>query len=299
MAYADRRNSEHGHEDEGISNAVRLVSGSLRLLMIAAVALAPTASSFAMQSSAPSHAHAHRVAPADTQEPADEQPAAPIAPLAPAVKEAPASPPQVSYNDGQLTIVAMDSTLADILAAVRERTGADIDIPTGAASRERMAAQLGPGPPREVLAALLSWSDFDYIISGSAGDPKGIRTVLLTPRDNRPSNPGRSYFAVNSEAETTPEAPAVAEQAPASPDVTPAAVAAQTPMPADDSVDTAARIAIPNASPTAPEMQPRPQDQPGKNRGEMIQDLQHMYQERQAMGQNATPQNATPKDTKN
>jgi hypothetical protein len=252
-----------------------------------------------MQSSAPSHAHAHSVAPADTQESTDEQPTAVVPPPASGTKEVPASPPQVSYNDGQLTIVAIDSTLADILAAVRERTGADIDIPAGAASRERMAAQLGPGPPREILAALLSWSQFDYIISGSAADPKGIHTVLLTPRDNRPSNPGRSYFAVNSEPETTPEVPAVAEQPAVSPDATPAPVAAQTPMPSDDSVDTAARITVPGASPTAPEMQIRPQDQSGKNRSELIQDLQRMYQERQAMGQNATPQNTIPKDGKN
>jgi hypothetical protein len=37
--------------------------------------------------------------------------------------------PQVSYQDGQLTIVAPNSTLGDILRGVRKHTSADIEIP--------------------------------------------------------------------------------------------------------------------------------------------------------------------------
>jgi len=38
-------------------------------------------------------------------------------------------PPQVNYQNAQLTIVATNSTLGDILRAVRKQTGAEIEIP--------------------------------------------------------------------------------------------------------------------------------------------------------------------------
>jgi hypothetical protein len=88
---------------------------------------------------------------------------------------------QVSYEDGQLTIVAENSKLGDILAAVSERMGADIEIPASA-SDERIWVRLGPGPARRVLAALLGGTDLDYIIQASETDPEGIQSVLLTPR---------------------------------------------------------------------------------------------------------------------
>src|SRR6266478_1907461 len=88
---------------------------------------------------------------------------------------------QVSYEDGQLTIVAENSKLGDILAAVSERMGADIELPASA-SDERIWVRLGPGPARRVLAALLGGTDLDYIIQASETDPEGIQSVLLTPR---------------------------------------------------------------------------------------------------------------------
>jgi hypothetical protein len=71
--------------------------------------------------------------------------------------------------------------LGDILAAVSERMGADIEIPASA-SDERIWVRLGPGPARRVLAALLGGTDLDYIIQASETDPEGIQSVLLTPR---------------------------------------------------------------------------------------------------------------------
>ena len=56
-------------------------------------------------------------------------------------------PPQVTYENNQLTIVASNSTLADVLRAVRKTTGADIDVP---AAPERVVTHLGPGPARDV-----------------------------------------------------------------------------------------------------------------------------------------------------
>ncbi|MBV9086759.1 MAG: hypothetical protein JOY79_04690, partial [Acidobacteriaceae bacterium] len=90
-------------------------------------------------------------------------------------------PPQVIYEGGKLTIISKNSTLADILAAVRTLTGAEIDVLSSTAE-ERVAARLGPGPARDILASLLGSTDFDYVIQSSAADRQGILSVFLTPR---------------------------------------------------------------------------------------------------------------------
>ncbi len=116
-------------------------------------------------------------------------------------EEMPPDAPHVSFDGKQLTIMADNATLSDILAAVRACMGADIDIPASA-SHERMAARLGPGPAREVLSSLLGWTDFNYIIQASDTDSEGIQTVVLTRRQNATAvgatgNPG-SYAAQQS-----------------------------------------------------------------------------------------------------
>lgn len=90
--------------------------------------------------------------------------------------------PQVTYTGGQLTISANNSTLADILNAVKSRTGAKVDLPPSAA-QERVAVQLGPGNPRDVLAQLLHGSPFDYILLGSDQDPNAVTQIMLTRRE--------------------------------------------------------------------------------------------------------------------
>jgi hypothetical protein len=88
--------------------------------------------------------------------------------------------PQVTYQNGQLSIQAQNSTLSSILSAVRARTGARVEMPADTAS-DRVAAQLGPGNPRDVLASLLQGSRFDYIVIGSPTDPDALSQVILTP----------------------------------------------------------------------------------------------------------------------
>lgn len=96
-------------------------------------------------------------------------------------EQLPPRAPQVSWDGKQLSINSENSTLADILVAVRSRTHAVIEIPPGAAT-ERVAAQLGPAPAREVLTSLLSGSNFNYVIQASDTDEDAIQSVLLTPR---------------------------------------------------------------------------------------------------------------------
>lgn len=104
-------------------------------------------------------------------------------------EEMPTTPPNVGLSNGLLTIAAENSTLGDVLNAVRHATGAAIDVPPSAAT-ERVVVQLGPGEPREVLQKLLSGSKFDYIIVGSPQNAAGVQRIILTARSGGPAGPG-------------------------------------------------------------------------------------------------------------
>jgi hypothetical protein len=101
-----------------------------------------------------------------------------LAPLTLAQK--PAVPPKVQYQNGQLAILAENCTLGDILRAVHQQTGAVVDLPPNAT--ERVVANLGPGPSRDVLATLLNGSSFNYVMLGSATDPNDVRHVIVTSK---------------------------------------------------------------------------------------------------------------------
>ena len=112
--------------------------------------------------------------------PTPEPPVAP-APVPVTVEQTPPQAPTISWDGIQLTIDAENSTLSDIMLAIRAHTGASIEMPPSA-SRERVAVHLGPAPIREVLSSLLYGSAFDYIVQGSDTDPNGLRRVILTAR---------------------------------------------------------------------------------------------------------------------
>ena len=124
------------------------------------------------------HARRKKAAP-DPPEP--QTPAPP-----PTLEQTPPTPPQVTYNSGQLTIIAQNATLSQVLRSVQSQTGASIEMPAGA-SNERVVGQLGPGQPRDVLDALLNGSKFNYIILGVTGNPGAVQKVILTT--SKPSSP--------------------------------------------------------------------------------------------------------------
>ena len=94
----------------------------------------------------------------------------------------PAQPPlQVSYQHGLLSISSDKATLAEVLRAVQQKTGAEISIPPGA-EQEKVVAAIEPAPAPEVLARLLNGSRFNFLILNSASDPRQLDKVILTPR---------------------------------------------------------------------------------------------------------------------
>ncbi len=123
-----------------------------------------------------------------------------------------AVPPQVTFQNNQLTIVAPNSTLADILRAVRKQTGAEIDIPP---APERVVTHLGPGPARAVVAELLNGSRFNYVLLGSPSDNSLLTRVVLvaksgvesiTPVGAPPGQPGMAQTGlVPGQPQDTPD----------------------------------------------------------------------------------------------
>jgi hypothetical protein len=132
----------------------------------------------------------HRMKPRKTSaKPTAAQPQAapqvqqtPPPPVTP--EHGPSSPPDVSFQRGQLTIVARNSTMSDVLNAVRQKTGANVDMPAG--SSERVVGQFGPGAPRDVMAQLLNGSHYDYVLLGSPADPGALNKIMLMAKASGP-----------------------------------------------------------------------------------------------------------------
>ncbi len=196
-------------------------------------------------------------------------------------------PPQVSYQNGQLTIVAPNSTLGDILRAVRKQTGAEIEIP---AAPERVVTHLGPGPAREVVAELLNGSRFNYVLLGSMADDAVLTRVVLvakTALDN--GNPGAGA--------------ALAEQRPPGnmPNAgQPPEAAVNQAQAADDSTDDAADQAAAEAEAEQQQQAAPPPDQPPpgvKTPQELLQEMQQrqlQFQQQPNPGQPPVPVQGAP-----
>jgi hypothetical protein len=193
-------------------------------------------------------------------------------------------PPQVSYQNSQLTIVAPNSTLGDILRAVRKQTGAEIEIPP---ATERVVTHLGPGPAREVIAQLLNGSRFNYVLLGSPADDSVLTRVVLVAKSPQDST-GANNFAI-------------AEQPQAAIGPHTGNPGARLPEPdpnvaADDSTDDAADQAAAEAE--QQQQTPASPDQPAvKTPQQMLQEMQRrqlQLQQQQQPGQPPPPGAAIP-----
>ena len=247
------------------------------VLVLCAAVLCPGVASPVNAATSQSHRKAKKPAPLP---PLPSGPTGPVQQI-PLDSMAPV-PPQVTYENAQLTIVAPNSTLGDILRAVRKQTGAEIEIP---AAPERVVTHLGPGPARAVVAELLNGSRFNYVLLGSpANDALLTRVVLVakTGPDNVNSTIGGSMAEQQQPGmppnAAQPEAAADANEAEATDDST------------DDAADQAAAEAEQPA--TAPE-------QPGvKTPQEMLQEMQQrqlqLQQQQQLPGQPPIPGTVMP-----
>lgn len=110
---------------------------------------------------------------------------APRAGTTPAAVPARVEPPKpvvaVTFLNGMLRIHAEKATLAEVLFEVQRQTQAEIAIPAGA-EQEQVVTDIGPAAPRDVLAALLNGSPYNFIFVGNEQDGN-LGKVILSRRD--------------------------------------------------------------------------------------------------------------------
>jgi hypothetical protein len=132
-----------------------------------------------------------------------EQPAPESSHVPPTLEQMPSVPPKVNFTNGQLTIVAENSTLGDVLRAVGTQTGAAVEMSTDAT--ERVVAHLGPGAARDVVTKLMNGSHFNYVILGSAARPGQIDRVILTPMLGAPlAEPDATAIPIDGSSNSAP-----------------------------------------------------------------------------------------------
>jgi hypothetical protein len=96
--------------------------------------------------------------------------------------------PVVSTLNGEITVDPGDASLRDVLQAIQQRTGIQVDYPSGGMD-ERVFGPIGPAPLREVLTALLYGSGLNYIIQTSEKDSNEIHKLFLSSQTSAGSAP--------------------------------------------------------------------------------------------------------------
>ena len=230
--------------------------------------------SFSAVAGASAHSQRKAKKPLPTPLPSGPQGPVPHVPL----DSIPAVAPQVIYQSGQLTILAPNSSLGDILRAIRKQTAADIEIPANA--NERVVTNLGPGPALQVVAELLNGSHFNYVLLGSPSDASRLTRVVLVAKtgpdvvgaNGQPAQPGVNQAGISQVGNMAPPPQEAA------PDAAEAEAAEEN---ADDSnTDQNAEVEQQQAAPPEP---------PGgiKTPQQMLQEMQQrqlqMQQQQQAV----------------
>jgi hypothetical protein len=224
----------------------------------------------------------------------EQPPAQPAAPP-PTLAQLPATPPQVSFQGGQLTISAQNSTLGDILKAVRAQTGATIDLPGTAP--ERVVGQFGPAPARDVLASLLNGSHFNYLLLGSPTDPSALDRVILMAKsgsavESSPPPPTQQASAYNQNVYTRPMTPmpapgantVVVEGQDAQDDATDDSADSADDAQADDQTDQTDQTDDQAATDDQQQQPQQDGQQPVKTPEQLLQELQQRQQQLQQQG---------------
>lgn len=121
-------------------------------------------------------------------------------------------PARVSFQNGLLSVWADKATLAQVLSEVQLQTGADIAIPADA-EQEHVVANLGPAPAKEVLAALLNGTHYNFILLGYDTGAGSLLRVILSPQSgglttepNVSAEPSQAAIAPTIEPQPNPAA---------------------------------------------------------------------------------------------
>jgi hypothetical protein len=203
-------------------------------------------------------------------------PPAPVpTPMRPA--DMPPAPPKVTFHNGMLSVEAVNSSLAGLLTAIRNKTGIEFEGAENAS--ERVAVTAGPAPEGEVLATIFSGSGFDYVVVGRPDSPGIVQRVLLTPK----ARPGQPVTAGANQPpaaqQQPPEGDEDAQDDAAAPDADPQDTAAQPPAETQQQPQG-----------TADQQQQQQQQNGPKTPEQLLQELKEMQQKQQQQ-QGAPPPN--------
>ena len=219
---------------------------------------------------------------------------APQLPPQPAAEQQLVAPPEVTYADGQLTIVAENSLLSQVMKALHAALGADIDLPATVAD-QHIWVHLGPGPARRVVRDLLDGTEFNYVIQASEKSADGILSVLLTQRSNStgPQTPGSPERAASRIPEPGSEPRNAADSENPARESTASADPSQATPPAPPASGSSNSARLPNAPVSAASS--GLSLSPPTEADQQVQTLQSMYQQRRQLqmqqNQKATGQN--------
>src|SRR5579859_3767013 len=184
----------------------------------------------------------------------------------------PPKPPRVSFRNGQLSIIAENSTLPDILTAIHQRTGAAMELPTTLGS-ERVAVKLGPASTGDVLAALLNGSHFDYIVLNRPEDPSSPERIILREKVAADPNPAANNNGYNNGYVASAQPPAYQP-----PEVQ------EMPETAPDE-EVAEPESAPGQSPDANYTPPAGDQNQGKTPEQLLEELRQMQQQQRGQPQ--------------
>jgi hypothetical protein len=97
----------------------------------------------------------------------------------------PANPPRISFSNGELTVLANNSSLSDIVTGIERAIGARVEGTPP--DTERVFGQFGPASSRDVLNDLFSGSKYDFILVGGLDDPGAVQKIILSPHGTTPT----------------------------------------------------------------------------------------------------------------
>jgi hypothetical protein len=128
-----------------------------------------------------------------------------------------ARPASVAWNGRDLSIVATNSSLDQILHDVSTSTGIKVEglaVSHGAGSDQRVYGHYGPAPARDVLSQLLDGSGYNVIMVGDPGEGTPRELVLTAQAGGGKGAPsGEVHVGSNGEDEAEePEQPEQPEQ---------------------------------------------------------------------------------------
>jgi hypothetical protein len=130
---------------------------------------------FVGQSAAGPHPPTHGRSPAVANSNAAQQPAA---------RSAVQAHPDVTFQNGALTIQAPDNSLNDVLRAVSRET--NVPIEGRLDGDERVAVKIGPAPLRDVLLTLLQGSHYSFVLLSKESQPQSVEKIVLMSRLSAP-----------------------------------------------------------------------------------------------------------------